>query len=101
MKKNCLLIVSAQHKKGGKMKDITRNIQVKFNQYNMKYQEKLTRPEQKFLRKFGYGLFRSGQVHITRIASSLEEDISRKKHVNALQGICKKKIWAIGYLTCI
>jgi len=79
MKKNCLLIVSTKHKIGGKMKDITRNIQVKFNQYNMKYQEKLTRPEQKFLRKFGYGLFRSGQVHITRIASSLEEDISKKK----------------------
>jgi len=61
------------------MKDITHNVQVKFNQYNMKYQEKLTRPEQKFMRKFGYGLFRSGQVYITRIASSLEEDISKKK----------------------
>ena len=61
------------------MKDITHNVQVKFNQYNMKYQEKLTRPEQKFMRKFGYGLFRSGQVHITRIASSLEEHISKKK----------------------
>jgi len=61
------------------MKDITQNVQVKFNQYNMKYQEKLTRPEQKFMRKFGYGLFRSGQVHITGIASSLEEDISKKK----------------------
>ena len=24
--------------------DVTRNIQVKFNQYNMKYQEKLTMP---------------------------------------------------------
>ena len=61
------------------MQDITHNVQVKFNQYTMKYQEKLTRPEQKFLRKFGYGLFRSGEVHITRIASSLEENISKKK----------------------
>jgi len=30
------------------------------------------------MRKFGYRFFRSGQVYITRIASSLEEDISKK-----------------------
>jgi hypothetical protein len=61
------------------MMDIKQQVQVKFSQYSMKYQAEFSRPEQKFFRAFSYGLLRSGQVHVTRIASSLEEKISRKK----------------------
>ena len=61
------------------MLDIKQQVQVKFSQYCMKYQAEFSRPEQKFFRAFSYGLLRSGQVHVTRIASSLEEKISHKK----------------------
>lgn len=58
------------------MLDTKQHIQVKFSQYCMKYQAEFSLPEQKFFRAFSFGLLRSGQVHVTRIASSLEERCS-------------------------
>lgn len=55
-------------------------VQIKFNQYMYKYQGKdLNRPEQKLFRQLAYGILRSGEVHLTKIGSSLEERIRLKK----------------------
>lgn len=55
-------------------------VQIKFNQYLHKYQEKsLSLPELKFIKQVAYGILRCGHIHITKISSSLEEDITLKK----------------------
>jgi len=60
--------------------DNRQRVQIKFNQYCYKYQgKKLSLPEQKLFREMAYGMLRSGHVHLTRIGSSLEEDICLKK----------------------
>ena len=60
--------------------DNKQRVQIKFNQYFYKYQGKdLSKPEGRLLRETGYGILRSGHVHLTRIGSSLEERIQLKK----------------------
>ena len=60
--------------------DNRHRVQIKFNQYCYKYQgKKLSLPEQRLFREMAYGILRSGHVHLTRIGSSLEEEIRLKK----------------------
>jgi hypothetical protein len=60
--------------------DNKQSVQIKFNQYCLKYQGKeLSKPEQNLLREISFGILRSGHVHLTKIGSSLEETIRLKK----------------------
>lgn len=70
--------------------DNKKYVQVKFNQYLHKYQEKsLSLPELKFLKQIAFGILRSGHIHISKIGSSLEEDIT-------LKNTCKRLGYHLG-----
>lgn len=54
-------------------------LQVKYNQVQSKYQGYFKKPVYKFYRQFVYGILKSGHVHLSKIARSLNEPISLKK----------------------
>jgi len=54
-------------------------LQIKYNQVQEKYQDHFSKPVNKFLRQFVYGILKSGHVHLSKIARGLNESISLKK----------------------
>lgn len=64
--------------------DIKKRVQTKFNQVTAKYQSYFSRPVYKFIRDVSFGILRSGHVHLNKIGSALEEDVSLKKTTERL-----------------
>lgn len=64
--------------------DITKRVQVKLNQVTLKYQAEFSRPVYKFIRDMHYGILCTGHVHLSKIGSSLKEEISLKKTTERL-----------------
>lgn len=58
---------------------IDTRLQVKYNQVQAKYQGHFSKPVNKFLRQIVYGILKSGHVHLSKIAQSLNETVSLKK----------------------
>ena len=58
---------------------IDHRLQIKYNQVQAKYQGYFSKPVYKFYRQIVYGILKSGHVHVSRIAKSLQENISLKK----------------------
>ena len=64
--------------------DIKQIIQIEFNRYMKKYKKNLTLPEYKFLRQMVYGILSVQHVHLNKIGSILQEEISLKKTTERL-----------------
>jgi len=58
---------------------IDKRLQIKYNQVQAQYQGYFSKPVFKFYRQMVYGILKSGHVHLSRIAKSLNETISLKK----------------------
>jgi hypothetical protein len=58
---------------------IDHRLQIKYNQVQAKYQGYFNKPVYKFYRQMVYGILKSGHVHVSKIAKSLNENIALKK----------------------
>ena len=59
-----------------KDKEISKKLQVKLNHHIRKFENYFTRPEYKFIYQMVFGIIKSGELKISRIAKSLNEVIS-------------------------
>jgi hypothetical protein len=70
-------------------------LQIKYNQVQGKYQGYFKKPVYKFYRQIVYGILKSGHVHLSQIARSLNETISLKKTWERLsRNIGRPKLWS-------
>jgi len=62
-----------------KDKEISKKLQVKLNQHLRRFENYFTRPVYKFIYQMVFGIIKSGELKVSRIAKSLNEVISLKK----------------------
>lgn len=75
--------------------DIRTIVHKQFNHVMSKYQDKLSRPEYKFLRQTVYGILSSRHVHLNKIGSVLGESIRLKKTAGRLsRHLGKENLWS-------
>lgn len=73
------------------MNNLTKKVQVKFNQYCMRMQGSFSKPKVKFIKEMMFGILKSGKVQLNSIARALEEKTTIKKTSERLGRNLKEK----------